>query len=420
MWRREAGRIPFELKDGLQILCRGRIEVYAPHGKYQLIAEALEPMGAGALALAFEQLKEKLQAEGLFERKRPLPFLARRIGVVTSRTGAALRDFLRVLHLRYAGLPVQVVDVKVQGDGAASQIAAALDWLSVRGEVDVVVLTRGGGSMEDLWAFNEEVVARAIARCSVPVVSAVGHEIDFTIADFVADYRAPTPTGAAERLAPVRSDLTAALAIAAQRLRRGLQSSVQARRHGLLQFRMRLGDPRRNLGDRRVGLADLEERLRAGARLALEGRRLALRAARDRLERQNPRAALLERLRGLQTLRAALERNGRRAVGLEDRRLALAELRGRLGTSAGTVLQKGQERLRISKASLEAFSPQRVFERGYSMTRSARSRKLVRSPREVVPGEELEIVLGLRIVEEKLVEESLRAVVQAGASGDSD
>jgi exodeoxyribonuclease VII large subunit len=412
MWRREAARIPFELKDGLQILCHGRIEVYAPHGKYQMIAEGLEPMGAGALALAFEQLKEKLQKEGLFDRKRPLPFLARRIGVITSPTGAALRDFLRVLHLRYPGLPVQVVGVKVQGDGAASEIAAALDWLSVRGEVDVIVLTRGGGSMEDLWAFNEEVVSRAIARCLVPVVSAVGHEIDFTIADFVADHRAPTPTGAAERLAPVRADLTAALAITAQRLRRALQSSVQARRQSLLKFRMRLGDPRRSLGDRRVGLADLEERLRAGVRVAMERRRLQLRETRDRLERQNPRAALLERLRELQLLRVALDRSGRRAVGVEERRLGLRELRGRLGISARAVLQQRQESLGISKASLEAFSPQRVFERGYSMTRSARSRRLVRSPRDVVPGEEIEIVLGLRLVEERLVEESLRAVVQ--------
>jgi len=412
MWRRDAERIPFEIKDGLQLLCRGRIEVYAPHGKYQLIAEGLEPMGAGALALAFEQLKAKLQKEGLFDRKRPLPFLARRIGVITSPTGAALRDFLRVLHLRYPGLPVQVVGVKVQGDGAAPEIAAALDWLSVRGEVDVVVLTRGGGSMEDLWAFNEEPVARAIARCSVPVVSAVGHEIDFTIADFVADHRAATPTAAAERLAPVRADLTAALAIAAQRLRRSLQSSVQARRQSLLKFQMRLGDPLRSLGDRRVGLADLEERLRAAVRSATEERRLQLRETRDRLERQNPRSALLERLRALQLLRAALERSWQRAVGVEGRRLALTGLRSRLGASAGAALQKRQERLKIGQASLEAFSPQRVFERGYSMTRSVRKNLLVRSPRDVAPGDELEIVLGLRLVEEKLVEESLRAVVQ--------
>jgi exonuclease VII large subunit len=213
--------------------------------------------------------------------------------------------------------------------------------------------------------------------------------------------------------------LVATLAVAAQRLRRGLQASVQARRQSLLKFRMRLGDPRRSLGDRRVGLADLEERLRAAARGATEGRRLRLRETRDRLERQNPRAALLERLRELQSLRVALERSGRRAVGIETHRVGLTELRTRLEISARTMLQNRQEGLKIGKASLEAFSPQRVFERGYSMTRSVRRNLLVRSPRDVAPGEELEIVLGLRLVEEKLVEESLRAVVQAPPPSDA-
>jgi exodeoxyribonuclease VII large subunit len=200
MWRSDAARVKFALKDGQQLLCRGRINVYEARGEYQLVVDAVEPKGKGALQLAFEQLKEKLRAEGLFDpaRKRKLPLLPKRIGIVTSPKGAALVDILRTLERRFAKLEVLIYPAQVQGAGAAAQIVEGLDYLGALGGLDAIIVGRGGGSIEDLWAFNEEPVARAIARSPVPVISAVGHEVDFTIADFVADIRASTPTAAAE------------------------------------------------------------------------------------------------------------------------------------------------------------------------------------------------------------------------------
>ncbi|MHB8419012.1 MAG: exodeoxyribonuclease VII large subunit [Myxococcales bacterium] len=414
IWRREASKLPFEVRDGIEVVCHGRLEVYPPHGKYQLIAERLEPLGAGALTLAFEQLKAKLEREGLFEtgRKRPLPFLPRKIGVVTSPTGAALRDFLRVLHLRYPGLPVLVAPARVQGEGAAADVAAALDRLSARADVDVIVVTRGGGSMEDLWTFNEELVARAIVRSRVPVVSAIGHEIDFTIADFAADRRAPTPTGAAEVLSPVRRELEASLLLLVRRLRRGLESAVGSFRERLLRLRFGLGDPRLSLADRRLAAAELEERLQAALRGALDRRRAVLRKLRERIEGQNPRADLARRARQLSGLRSALEHGGRRALGLSARQVALAQLRGRLSGSARGLLQERRGRLQLSQASLQAISPQRVFERGYSLTRLARSGRIVQTSSEAPPGEEIEVVLGWKDDAGEGGEDLLRAVVK--------
>jgi len=205
--RTAAGKIAASLRDGLQVQLHGQISVYQPRGQYQLMVRLVQPKGEGVLQARFEELKRRLASEGLFdqERKRPLPRFPRRIGVVTSPTGAAIRDFLQVLHRRHPGLQVVISPVRVQGKGAAAEIAAAIKELSlgseVIGSVDVIVVTRGGGSLEDLWEFNEEIVARAIVSSTVPVVSAVGHEIDFSIADFVSDLRAPTPSAAAELLA---------------------------------------------------------------------------------------------------------------------------------------------------------------------------------------------------------------------------
>jgi exodeoxyribonuclease VII large subunit len=200
LFRNRLRRIRFEPKDGLHVMAFGSIEVYAQRGEYQLVVELLEPRGLGALQLAFEQLKSRLEAEGLFDtrRKRTLPRFPRKIGIVTSPSGAAIRDMLRVIGRRFGGLHIVVAPARVQGDGAAAEIARGLDELNALGDVDVIIVGRGGGSLEDLWAFNEEVVARAIAGSKAPVISAIGHEVDFTIADFVADLRAPTPSAAAE------------------------------------------------------------------------------------------------------------------------------------------------------------------------------------------------------------------------------
>lgn len=200
MWRSAAQKLPFRIDNGLQLVCRGKISVYMPRGQYQLIAERIEPKGKGALQLAFEQLKMKLSREGLFapEAKQALPLLPRRIGVVTSPRGAAVIDILRTLERRFARLHVQIYPARVQGEGAAEEVVEGIEYFASRPDIDVIIVGRGGGSMEDLWAFNEEAVARAIFNSPVPIISAVGHEVDFTIADFVADIRASTPTAAAE------------------------------------------------------------------------------------------------------------------------------------------------------------------------------------------------------------------------------
>jgi exodeoxyribonuclease VII large subunit len=413
MWRREAQRLPFELKDGLQLVCQGRVEIYGPHGKYQLIVDRLEPVGEGALALAFEALKTKLAGEGLFApaRKRKLPFLPRCIGVVTSPTGAALRDFLRVLHLRFPGLPVLIAPARVQGEGAASEIAGALSLLAQGGEVDVVLLTRGGGSMEDLWAFNHEALARAIVASQVPVVSAVGHEIDFTIADFVADRRAPTPTAAAEILAPSRSELTTDLAKASHRISRALGAVVQMRRQTLLRLRMRLGDPRRALTERRLKLADLEDRLQVAGERQLLDRSQRLRQLSDRLQRQSPRQALGQKLLSLRALSLQLERACARAVAVGIRRAELAQLRVRLNQGAQSSLGSRSQQLRIERARLDAISPQRVFERGYSLTRAVASGEVIRFASQVHPGDAIAVTVAMRERDGELVEEQLRAQV---------
>ncbi|HXG04019.1 MAG TPA: exodeoxyribonuclease VII large subunit, partial [Candidatus Binatia bacterium] len=209
MFRTRTRRLRFEPTDGLHVLAFGALEVYPQRGEYQLVVELLEPRGVGALQLAFEQLKQRLGAEGLFDagRKRPLPRFPRRIGLVTSPDGAALRDMLRIIGRRFAGLSIVLAPCRVQGEGAAEEIAQGLADLNRLGGVDVIIVGRGGGSLEDLWAFNEEVVARAIAASKVPVISAVGHEVDVTIADFVADVRAPTPSAAAEMVAARRDEL---------------------------------------------------------------------------------------------------------------------------------------------------------------------------------------------------------------------
>ncbi|HEY6000461.1 MAG TPA: exodeoxyribonuclease VII large subunit, partial [bacterium] len=251
LFRAGSKGLRFEPKDGLAVLALGRVGIYPQRGQFQLIVEELEPKGKGALQLAFEQLREKLQREGLFEaaRKRPLPALPRTVGVVTSPTGAVIRDILTVLGRRFPNLRVLLNPVRVQGEGAAGEIAAAIAEFDRRGDVDVLIVGRGGGSMEDLWAFNEEVVARAIAACGVPVISAVGHETDFTIADFVADLRAPTPSAAAELVVESKEALEERLGMLARRLRAGVGERLRGARHRLdaLAVRRMVADGRRRL-----------------------------------------------------------------------------------------------------------------------------------------------------------------------------
>ncbi len=232
MFRGDARRATFDLKDGLQVICRGRLNVYEPRGEYQIVIEKVEPKGKGALQLAFEQLKEKLRAEGLFDprHKKPLPLFPKRVGIVTSPRGAAIVDILRTLERRFARLNIIIYPVKVQGEGAADEIVMGIDHLGARPDIDVIIVGRGGGSIEDLWTFNEEKVARAIFRCPIPVISAVGHEVDFTIADFVADIRASTPSVAAEIVIEEERALVEKIDGFSQQLNKNILYLLQGRR----------------------------------------------------------------------------------------------------------------------------------------------------------------------------------------------
>jgi exodeoxyribonuclease VII large subunit len=298
VWAAQARRIPFQPKDGLEVVARGFVEIYPPHGKYQLVVQELEPRGAGARALALAQLKERLQADGLLDaaRKRPLPFLPRRVGVATSPTGAALRDFLRVLHQRFPNLPVLVAPCRVQGDGAAATVTSAVRALA-RAGCDVVVVTRGGGSAEDLAQFDDERLARAIAGCPVPVVSAVGHEVDVSVADLVADVRAATPTHAAQLVAPVKEDLVARRAALEARLLRAARVALDGRRERLLALRAELADPAHLVSQQRHRLDDLAHRGEGALRERLRAERARGADARARLARRDPRARLRDLVR---------------------------------------------------------------------------------------------------------------------------
>jgi exodeoxyribonuclease VII large subunit len=297
LWRGAATRVRFNLDDGLEIVCQGYLDVYAPRGSYQLVIQRIEPRGMGALELALRQLRERLGREGLFapERKRPLPRFPRRIAFVTSPTGAAVRDFLEVLRRRWHGVHVIIVPVRVQGEGAAVEIAAGIEMVNrLATEVDVLVVGRGGGSLEDLWAFNEEVVVRAIHASRVPVVSAVGHEIDVTLADLVADVRALTPSEAAERVVPALEDVRAYLAAQEQRLATALATRVSAARARIdalaacRAFRRPL--ERTQLLSRQ--LDELQARARRAVDRRLEVARSALEQRAGRLESLSPLAVL--------------------------------------------------------------------------------------------------------------------------------
>jgi len=364
--------VKFRPQDGLHVLARGNLEVYEARGEYQLIVELLEPQGAGALQVAFEQLKKKLAVEGLFapERKRPLPTLPRRVGIVTSTSGAAIRDILQILERRFPGLHIRVFPALVQGEGSIEQICAGLDYFSESAWPDVVIVTRGGGSLEDLWAFNEEAVARAIAASQVPVVSAVGHETDFTIADFVADLRAPTPSAAAELVICTRDSLFELLVAYNSKM-------LQAMR-----YRLAMGG--RALHERGIDRA-----------ATLMHRSIARRAQRvDELEFGLRRIARL-----IVETRAKRLADAARQLQANDLRLRLSHGR-RDGEALGERFVRAmQERLWRSRRSFESLdmrlrqlSPLAVLGRGYAIVQNAQG-EVLRSSSETGPGEDLSVRL---------------------------
>jgi exodeoxyribonuclease VII large subunit len=369
---RSAGRaLRFALQDGIHLVCRGRVSVYEPRGDYQVIVEHAEPKGMGALQLAFEQLKQRLAAEGLFDqaRKRPLPFLPSRIGVVTSPTGAAIRDIVQVARKRFPAIEIVLNPVAVQGDSAAGEIARAIAELNEFGGFDVLIVGRGGGSLEDLWPFNEEVVARAIAASRIPVVSAVGHEIDYTIADFVADVRAPTPSAAAELVVRDRQDLLGQ----AKSLR---ERTLQAMRTDLRDRRARVEAERRGLLDPTALVAraiqrrdDLEMRLRLAQVNRLGGVRAAVEALRQDALLCSPIQHIQRGLTMLPHLRTRLQQRMRMALELWRRSL--------------------QEAV----GAIHALSPLAILARGYSITRRWPDLTILRAASDAAPGEAVHVRL---------------------------
>lgn len=296
IWRNTAQRLRFDLRDGLEVLAAGSIQLYEGRGQHQLVIDQLQPKGIGPLELAFRQLQKKLAAEGLFdaERKRPLPRFPRRIALVTSPAGAAVRDMIQVMTRRWPQARIVIVPVAVQGELAAGQIAAALRGIHEIPDVDVVICGRGGGSLEDLWAFNEEVVARAIADCRIPVISAVGHEVDVTIADLVADCRALTPSEAAELVVPLESEIRGDLDRLGQRLESALRRQSQQARLKLdaLAARRCLTRPRERIDELARRLDDIEQRLKRGLRLRQDQARQQLQSIAASLQALSPLAVL--------------------------------------------------------------------------------------------------------------------------------
>ena len=373
MFRSTVRQLKFRPEDGQHVVVRGRLSVYDAKGEYQIIADRMQPHGRGALQLAFEQLKARLEAEGLFDpaRKRPLPVLPRKIGVVTSLDGAAIRDILSVLRKRYPQAHVVIRPARVQGEGAAQDVARGLRMICAVDGVDVVIVGRGGGSIEDLWAFNEEIVARAIAQCPVPVISAVGHETDFTIADFVADLRAPTPSAAAERVVARRDEFIAHIDRLTERVNAALRHRLlasQARLHRL-ESRHGLARVPALVALRTRHVAELQQSLRAAlaTRLAAASRRL-LRSD-GALERANPRRRLAET------------------------RARLAALDGRLGAAVTRRHARDDGRFRALAARLDSLSPLAVLGRGYAVCWDATRTHVVRRASDVAPGDRVRITL---------------------------
>jgi len=368
LFRRQAMLLRFRVEDGLRVLVRGRVSVYEQRGQMQLVAETMEPVGAGSLQLAFEQLKQRLKAQGLFdaERKRALPSFPRTVGIVTSPTGAVIRDFLNIVARRHSGLNVLVYPVSVQGDSAPAEIEAAIEELNACGLVDVIVLARGGGSLEDLAAFNSERVAQAIAASPLPVVSAIGHETDFTIADFVADLRAPTPSAAAELITEAQHKIAEQIGELQHRLDR-------ATRYQLLQARQRLT---------RLPVSRAETRVHA--LLHRQSQRL------DELGFRTGAAIsglLSGRQRQVTELSAAVLRHDPRQ-GLAQARERLVAGRTHLIHSMERTLHEARARVGAGEARLHSLSPLAVLERGYALVLNAQG-GVVRSTREIQIGEQL-------------------------------
>lgn len=361
----------FTPEDGMKVIAKGRISVYEPRGEYQIILDYLEPLGVGALAAAFEQVKRKLSLEGIFdeEKKRPIPFLPKRIAVITSPTGAAIRDFLRISHRRMPNLDVTVVPLRVQGDEAAGDIVEALELVNTELEVDVIVLTRGGGSLEDLWPFNQEEVAYAVRRSHIPVVSAVGHEVDLTISDLAADLRAPTPSGAAELVVREKENLETNLRIISSRLAIALHGIMERIRDRVKNLSDRLRDPRRDLADAWLRLDETYNRFVKTGYDCIDDSLRSLKALHETLMSNSPaqRITMLSQ-----------------ELAFHNRSLAQA---------LALYLDGKQRDIRSMRDRLDSLSPLSILKRGYSITRKVPEMRIIKDPAQVKAGDEINTIL---------------------------
>jgi exodeoxyribonuclease VII large subunit len=371
MFRGQQRNLKFMPEDGMSVTGMGRLSVYEPRGTYQIILEYLEPTGIGALQIAFEKLKRRLADEGCFdeEHKRLLPFLPQKISIITSPTGAVVHDILKIIKRRFPNVHIQIIPVKVQGDGAAEEIVAALELLNSRNEADVAILARGGGSLEDLQAFNTEQVARAIFASKIPIVSAVGHETDYTISDFVADLRAPTPSAAAELVVPEKSELERRCNEILMRLKRNFLNYLNKLKIKLNNVSQRLIHPRRKFEDYRLRLDDLCARLNRVLLLRIRHKRENLVFWQDRLAANTP-YLLLEKIK----------------IQLEQTQKNLIK---------SLIIYKHARQIRIREltAKLEALNPLAILARGYSVTRTIPDAIVVKDSQLVALNQDLEVML---------------------------
>ncbi len=396
MWQSDAARLRFRLLDGMELIATGAIDVFEQRGQYQLYARRLEPRGVGVLELAFRQLKDRLAKEGLFEpaRKRPLPFFPRRIAIITSPDGAALHDILQTIQRRFPCVEVLVFGARVQGEGAAEEIADAIRRVNHSspqlGGIDVLIVGRGGGSLEDLWAFNEEVVARAIHASCVPVVSAVGHEVDFTIADFVADVRAATPTAAAELVVPLRSELFETIREQQRRLSLAARRMLEAAgaRLGAVERCAGLRSPVEAVRRRQQALDEIDARLRFSRPEAILSRRRELLSRYEHRLRWVQGKLNLSAERRLRELTARLmDATPRRHV--DRSAVLLDQWKARLSHAMGQTFRHRDRSLNDYAVRLSASSHEAILRRGFTITRLASNRKLLRRREDAQPGERL-------------------------------
>jgi len=372
MFRPQARYLKFIPEDGMKVIAQGRVSIYAPRGEYQIVLDYLEPVGVGALALAFEQVKQKLAQEGLFDPdiKRPLPFLPKKVVVITSPTGAAIHDFLKIIRKRFANIEILIVPVRVQGDQACDEIVEALDLVNRELTADAIVLTRGGGSLEDLWAFNQEALARAIRRSRIPVVSAVGHEIDLTISDLAADVRAPTPSAAAELLAAEKEELIKRLHQAGTRLLSAMGLTIRRRAEELNRLKHRIQDPKKRLMNLWMRLDELHGRLIRLMEQIIREKRAGLSSEMRALRLHSP----VNRIRSRE-----------QQLGFQVERLARAIQRR---------LRETEMKRSLLERRITDLSPLSVLKRGYSIALKLPERQVLKAASAVGRGDRVQVLLG--------------------------